>query len=137
MPLMTMRLEFIALILLGLLIGTTAVDAHAHLDRASPEPDSTVRTAPNEVTLWFTQKLEPSFSSAQVHDSSGARVDRGAHVDEGNPTLLRVALMPLGAGTYKVHIGTSSPSTRIGRKAISPSGSGSSSISNAAPWSTR
>ena len=100
---MTMRLGFVALVLLGLLIGTAAVDAHAHLDRASPQPDSTVRTAPNEVTLWFTQKLEPSFSSAEVKDSSGTRVDRSAHVDAGDAQLLHVLLTPLPPGTYKVH----------------------------------
>ena len=100
---MTMRLAFAAVVLAGLLIGTVAVKAHAHLDRASPPPDSTVQTAPREVTLWFTQKLEPSFSSAEVHDSSGTRVDQGARVDEADPTLLRVSLMPLPPGTYKVH----------------------------------
>jgi copper resistance protein C len=63
LSLMTMRPGSVALILLGLLIGTAAVHAHARLDRAIPQPDSTVRTAPNEVTLWFTQKLDPSFSS--------------------------------------------------------------------------
>jgi copper resistance protein C len=102
-PLMTMRLAFAAAVLAGLVIGTAAVQAHAHLDRTSPPPDSTVRMAPDEVTLWFTQKLEPSFSSAEVHDSSGARVDRGAHVDEADPTLLHVTLTPLPPGTYKVH----------------------------------
>lgn len=100
---MTMRPAPVALILLGLLIGTASVHAHAHLDRANPQPDSTLRIAPNEVTLWFTQKLEPSFSSAQVQDPSGARVDRGAHVDEADPAVLHVSLAPLGPGTYKVH----------------------------------
>jgi copper resistance protein C len=102
MPLMTMRLAGPPAVLAGLLIGIVAVQAHAHLDRASPPPDSTVRTAPREVTLWFTQKLEPSFSSAQVYDSSGARVDQSAWVDEADPTLMHVSLMPVPPGTYKV-----------------------------------
>jgi copper resistance protein C len=88
----------VAFVLLGLLIGTAAY-AHAHLDRASPEPDSTVRAAPDEVTLWFTQKLEPSFSSAQVTDASGARVDQGARV---SGMQIHVSVKPLPPGTYRV-----------------------------------
>jgi methionine-rich copper-binding protein CopC len=89
----------LAFVLLGLLIGTAAAYAHAHLDRASPEPDSTVRTAPREVTLWFTQKLEPSFSSAQVTDGSGARVDQGARV---SGMQIHVSVKSLPPGTYRV-----------------------------------
>jgi copper resistance protein C len=103
LSLMTMRPASVALILLGLLIGTAAVQAHAHLERASPQPDSMVQAAPNEVTLWFTQSLEPSFSSAEVRDSSGARVDRGAHVDEADQRLLRVSVISLLPGIYNVH----------------------------------
>jgi copper resistance protein C len=98
-----MRHKFIIILLPALILGAAAANAHAHLDRASPAAGSTIRPAPHEVTLWFTQKLEPSFSSAQVRDSSGARVDQGAHVDEADPTLLHVALKPLPPGTYKVH----------------------------------
>jgi copper resistance protein C len=103
LPLMSKRLAVIAYVVLGLLIWIVAAGAHAHLDRASPAPDSMVQAAPNEVTLWFTQSLEPSFSSAEVRDSSGARVDRGARVDEADSTLLHVTLTPLPPGTYSVH----------------------------------
>jgi len=88
------------LLALGLLLlGNAAVYAHAFLDHANPRVGSTVRTAPREVTLWFTQKLEPSFSSAQVTDASGARVDQGARA-EG--MQLHVALKSLASGTYRV-----------------------------------
>ena len=103
LPLMTVRHHAAAFVLLGLLVGTVAAGAHAHLDRASPQPDSILRAAPDEVTLWFTQNLEPSFSSAEVQDGSGARVDRSAHVDAADPRLLHVSLTPLPPGTYKVH----------------------------------
>jgi copper resistance protein C len=88
------------LLLPFLLLGAVAAHAHASLDRASPRVGSTVRAAPREVTLWFSQKLEPSFSSAQVRDSAGARVDQGARV-EG--TVLHVPVKSLSAGTYRVH----------------------------------
>ena len=88
------------LLALGLLLlGNPAAHAHAFLDHANPRVGSTVRTAPHEVTLWFTQKLEPSFSSAQVTDGSGARVDQGAHAAG---MQIHVSVKPLPPGTYRV-----------------------------------
>jgi methionine-rich copper-binding protein CopC len=88
------------LLALGLLLlGNPAARAHAFLDHANPRVGSTVRTAPHEVTLWFSQKLEPSFSSAQVRDASGARVDQGARA-EG--MQIHVSVKPLPPGTYRV-----------------------------------
>jgi methionine-rich copper-binding protein CopC len=91
------KLLFLALPLV--LLGGAAAYAHAHLDRASPPVGGTVRTAPREVTLSFSQKLEPSFSSAEVHDAAGARVDQGARV---SGTQIHVSVKPLPPGTYKV-----------------------------------
>ena len=51
----------------------------------SPAVGSTVHAPPAQVKLWFTQKLEPAFSTAQVSDSTGKRVDRAdARVDDGD-----------------------------------------------------
>jgi methionine-rich copper-binding protein CopC len=91
-----------------LLLGGSFVDApqaaaHAFLDHAEPRVGSTVRTPPNELRLSFTQELEPAFSTVQVQDESGAKVDRGdVKVDADDATLLRVSLNPLPPGTYKV-----------------------------------
>ncbi|HET7849930.1 MAG TPA: copper homeostasis periplasmic binding protein CopC [Pseudolabrys sp.] len=86
-----------------LMMATTWAEAHAHLDRANPRVGSTVQSAPREITLWFTEKLEPAFSRIEVRDASGKRVDTGkALVDKANPVELRIAVKPLPAGTYKV-----------------------------------
>jgi len=78
--------------------------AHAFLDHAEPRVGSSVASSPRQVTLWFTQNLEPAFSGAAVNDSSGGRVDQGkARVDPGNPNVLHISLKPLKAGTYTVH----------------------------------
>jgi copper resistance protein C len=77
--------------------------AHAFLDHASPAVGRTVPASPPAVTIWFTQELEPAFSSIEVQDQSGARVDVGdAKVDGKDPTILRVSLKPLPPGKYKV-----------------------------------
>jgi hypothetical protein len=78
-----------------------AACAHAFLDHASPLVGSTVATAPREVTLSFTQNLEPSFSSVEVTAGSGARVDQGKPQISGN--TMRVTLKAGGPGTYHVH----------------------------------
>jgi copper resistance protein C len=99
-----MRRIAVALALLGIvsLVGSAA-RAHAFLDRANPAVGGSVPTSPAAVELWFTQELEPAFSTATVTDKSGNRVDTGgAKVDPKDPTELRVPLKSLPPGTYKV-----------------------------------
>jgi methionine-rich copper-binding protein CopC len=93
----------IATILAILLGATTVAGAHAALQRADPRVGSTVRTAPARVRLWFSEQLEPAFSSVRVVDKSGQQVDKGdSEVDPAAPKQLRISLSPLQPGTYKV-----------------------------------
>ena len=57
--------------LFALPIAITQASAHATLDHSDPRVGNTVKSSPSAVTLWFTQKLEPAFSSAQVTNASG------------------------------------------------------------------
>ena len=83
--------------------GAAAVQAHAFLDHASPAVGSSVPSAPAAVTMWFTQQLEPAFTTATVTDQAGNPVDTGpAQVDAKDPTVLRVPLKKLPPGTYTV-----------------------------------
>ena len=80
-----------------------AARAHAFLDHATPAVGSTVRSSPPEVKLWFTQELEPAFSSVRVEDAGGKQVDgNDAKVDAGDATLLGVSLPKLEPGRYRV-----------------------------------
>ena len=72
-----MRVRLAAASLLLTMLWAGAAHAHAFLDHASPLVGGTVAAAPHEVTLWFTQNIEPAFSRIAVSDSSGARVDQG------------------------------------------------------------
>jgi methionine-rich copper-binding protein CopC len=77
--------------------------AHALLDHASPAVGSSVPASPTAVTLWFTQDLEPAFSTVTVTDKAGQRVDLGnAPVPPGQPAELQVGLKKLPPGTYTV-----------------------------------
>ena len=87
--------------LLLLALGADGACAHAFLDHASPLVGSTVASAPREVTLSFTQDLEPAFSTVAVTDGSGARVDQGKPRISGS--TMSVGLKTIGPGTYHVH----------------------------------
>jgi methionine-rich copper-binding protein CopC len=94
--------KFLTLVpLLCIALAPVGARAHAFLDHASPLVGSTVPAAPHEVVMTFTQNLEPAFTTAQVSDSSGARVDQGKAQVSGN--TMTVGLKALGPGSYKVH----------------------------------
>jgi copper resistance protein C len=96
---MRTRIFVLCLLLLGL--GGGGAHAHAMLSSASPPVGGSVGAAPRQVTLSFTQGLEPSFSSVQVTDSKGARVDLGKPQISGS--TMSVGLKSLGPGTYRVN----------------------------------
>lgn len=99
-----MRGIFAALAALAIVASITIpAEAHAFLDHASPAVGSSVPTAPKDVTIWFTQDLEPAFSHVTVKDRTGQRVDlNNAHVPPGHPAELQIGLKPLPPGTYTV-----------------------------------
>jgi methionine-rich copper-binding protein CopC len=83
---------------------TTSIAAgHAVLQRAEPRVESKLKRAPDEVKLYFTERLEPAYSAFRVLNDQGEQVDRrDSRVDRTNPALLRATLPPLRPGTYKV-----------------------------------
>lgn len=83
-----------------LILGSGMASAHAFLDRANPRVGSTVAAAPSEVALAFTQALEPAFSTIEVTNLQGRRVDQGTPSISGN--VMRVSLQPIAPGTYRV-----------------------------------
>ena len=83
-----------------LLLAVGEASAHAMLDHAEPRVGNKVATAPREVTLWFSQKLEPAFSTITVTDSTGKRVDTGKTRVSGSQ--MSISLRPGGSGTYRV-----------------------------------
>jgi copper resistance protein C len=86
-----------------MMVATSEAGAHAFLDHAAPAVGSVVHGSPAQVTLWFTQELEPAFSTVQVQDRDGRRVDKqDKHVDPANSALLQVSLPQLAPGRYRV-----------------------------------
>ncbi len=98
-----------SLTLRGALAATLAcavpapVFAHAHMAGSVPAAGSTLATAPAEVSMHFTEDVEPRFSRIEVFDTAGHPVTTGpAHLVGGDGDHLAVPVRTLGAGTYKV-----------------------------------
>jgi methionine-rich copper-binding protein CopC len=78
-----------------------AAPAHAFLHHAERRVGNTVASLPRQVTLWFSQKLEPAFSGVTVTNAAGQRVDTGKARVSGNE--MSVSLRSGGSGTYRVN----------------------------------
>ncbi len=92
-----------ALLLLLLLIFTSAVPAlaHANLLQANPAANARLDKAPVIIELFFSEPIEAGFSTIQVLDSSGKRVDNNdSTVDPGNPVRLTATVRSLPPGIY-------------------------------------
>jgi len=100
-------LAFLILTLLasvgGLLGDTGRLEAHANVARADPAVNSRIDFRPQRVTIWFTEPIAPDFSSIEVLDRSGARVDLGDSASNAaDPTQLTVSLDVIEPGAYTV-----------------------------------
>jgi len=86
-----------------LVLSEGAVFAHAHLQRAWPAEDSTVTLPPSEITIAFTEAVEPRFSTINVTNASGQQVNNGTpHLVAGDARRLAVDIPALSPGTYTV-----------------------------------
>jgi methionine-rich copper-binding protein CopC len=87
---------------LVVLLGAGPAFAHAFLDRASPGVGSEVSGSPPALSLTYTEPVEPLFSTVQVTDASGARVDEGKPTTQEDGRILVVKLKTLPPGDYTV-----------------------------------
>jgi methionine-rich copper-binding protein CopC len=98
-----MRAITMMLAIAGLAVASSArVDAHAYLRGAMPLVGSTVQAAPQELTLDFTEELEPRFCTVFVLNAQDQRVDKAdLHIAPGNAKRLAIGLQPPPPGVYR------------------------------------
>jgi methionine-rich copper-binding protein CopC len=93
----------LALALVTWALTMSVAAGHAMLQRAEPRVESKLKRAPDEVKLYFSERLEPAYSSVRVLNDQNVQVDRrDSRVDRSNPALLRATLPPLPPGRYTV-----------------------------------
>ncbi len=91
------RFLFIALPLalcLSFFLPATA-SAHAILLHSDPAQDAVLNTPPPQVRMWFSEDLNPAFSTAVVVNATNHRVDKqDAHVSPADSKEMDVSLNP-------------------------------------------
>ncbi|NGO43812.1 copper resistance CopC/CopD family protein [Streptomyces ureilyticus] len=103
------RTPLTALLLVGAVLallfgGAGPASAHAILTRSAPADTSVLKTAPQHITLAFTENVSLSDGSLRVLSPKNERVDRGAITHAGGKgSTARVLLRgKLAEGTYIV-----------------------------------
>jgi copper resistance protein C len=85
------------------LLATSTAFAHAHLVSSEPAANAEV-AAPTQVTIRFTEPLEPAFSKTTLADASGkSAAPAASQVDSQDAKVLHLPLPQLSAGRYAVH----------------------------------
>ena len=98
------RLACLALAAAFALCGhISAAQAHAHLRTAAPAVGGTIQASPPEVAITFTEGVEPRFSTIEVQDAAGQRVDKNdVHTAPADNKVLSVSVPQLPPGPYTV-----------------------------------
>ncbi len=82
------------------LLSVQPAQAHGFIVRAVPENQAVLQRSPTRLQYWFSEGLEPDYSSIKVRDSNGNIIATGG-VDSENTALMRAQLPPnLPEGTY-------------------------------------
>jgi copper resistance protein C len=96
-------MRIFSLVTLAMLSWASPAFAHAMIERASPLVGSEVPAPPHEITLTFTEGVEPLFSTIELRDARGIVVATGKpRTEPGNNRRLVVDLPALGSGSYTV-----------------------------------
>ena len=97
------RLAVLAALALGAALAPASpAAAHALLLRTEPAPQTTVKTAPSAVKLFFSEPVEVTFGAIRVFDVNGKRVDPGKVSRVGDGSQIDVPLSGIKDGTYTV-----------------------------------
>lgn len=87
----------------GCSAGIRPARAHAALVRSDPSRRAVLTQSPSHIRLWFSERIEPDYSSISVLDAAGHAVPTGpAAVSPADARLLILDLPPLAPGQYTV-----------------------------------
>ncbi|HET8524908.1 MAG TPA: copper resistance protein CopC, partial [Thermomicrobiales bacterium] len=77
--------------------------AHAEYDHSDPPANAVLPVSPGQVSIWFTERLERSGTTAQLYDQDGKQVPGVTTAPGDGPKAMIVKLPPnLPNGTYSV-----------------------------------
>lgn len=91
------------LIGLAMLAQASPALSHAFLEKASPPVGSEIAAPPSELSITFSEGVEPVFSTIEVRGPDGAVIATGKpRAAPGSDRRLSVELPKLTPGTYTV-----------------------------------
>jgi len=78
--------------------------AHAHLKTETPAADTTLKSAPTELTLGFSEGIEPNFSKVALSGPDNKAIETGKLALAANDKTQAIVPLnaPLKAGKYTV-----------------------------------
>src|SRR5688500_16270133 len=86
-----------------LMLPASPVAAHAFLESSDPVANAVLPTAPQAITLTFTEPLETSYSRAELFDETGAQIPGATSSIGQQPRTMTVKIPAgLGNGTYSL-----------------------------------
>ncbi|MCC7206186.1 MAG: copper resistance protein CopC, partial [Anaerolineae bacterium] len=96
----------IVLVILPALAAAPRAGAHGYIVRVIPANSSVLDRAPARIRAWFSESLEPCFSSISLSDERGASIpltDNGVLPE--SPTQLTARIVnPLPDGAYVIRL---------------------------------
>jgi copper resistance protein C len=85
----------------ALLVGAGPASAHTRLESSDPADGSSVASAPDAVSLTFSEDIQPGFATLTVVGPDGTSYQSGGVTGGGGQ--VRTSVSPLGpAGTYEI-----------------------------------
>ena len=76
-----------------LLVFPGATLAKPSLDHAVPKVESEIDVPPTEIKVWFSDEIDPMFSTLEVDDCQGKQVDDGdTHQDPNDKKELIISI---------------------------------------------
>ena len=96
------RLFTAAAVVVAVSAPAAAAFAHARLVRSTPAADATV-AGPRAVSLTFSERLVPAFSSFVLVDGAGRETAVRTTISEDGKTLSARLARPLASGAWTVN----------------------------------
>lgn len=98
------RIALFASVGLLLLLHVAPARAHGYIVRAIPEDRAVLERAPTRIQYWFSEDLEPAFSTLTLLDANGNVLAEGAVDAENQALMVLRPPLDLPSGAYVVSL---------------------------------
>jgi methionine-rich copper-binding protein CopC len=84
-------------------ITVPAIAFHNHLTKSAPAANEVLAESPKTIRLWFSEKVEPKFSSIVLMRADSTKLEVGKAAATDDPKSIAADLAtPLSSGKYLI-----------------------------------